>query len=50
MVRVLKDAGEILVENGMLRLVKGGTHFLRRTDVEDLVRQGIVEHISGNTL
>lgn len=48
MVRVLKDYGEILVENGMLRLIKGGTHYLRRTDVEDLIRQGVVEHISSN--
>jgi GINS complex subunit 1 len=48
MIRVLKDYGEILVENGMLKLIKGGTHYLRRTDVEELIRQGVVEHISSN--
>jgi len=48
MIRVLQDYGEILVENGMLKLDKGGTHYLKRTDVEDLIRQGIVEHISSS--
>lgn len=44
-IRALVDAGEVLTESGPIKLVKGGTHFVRRTDVEDLVRQGLVEHI-----
>eukprot|EP01112_Ceratiomyxa_fruticulosa_P008865 TRINITY_DN229_c0_g1_i1.p1 TRINITY_DN229_c0_g1~~TRINITY_DN229_c0_g1_i1.p1 ORF type:complete len:199 (+),score=25.73 TRINITY_DN229_c0_g1_i1:231-827(+) len=45
-VRVKKDHGEIVLESGQtVNLRAHTTHFLRRTDVETLIRQGILEHI-----
>eukprot|EP00002_Diphylleia_rotans_P002191 TRINITY_DN11363_c0_g1_i1.p1 TRINITY_DN11363_c0_g1~~TRINITY_DN11363_c0_g1_i1.p1 ORF type:complete len:192 (+),score=38.03 TRINITY_DN11363_c0_g1_i1:113-688(+) len=44
-VRVLKDYGEIMTDNGSVRLVRNTTHYLLRTDVEHLIRQGILEHV-----
>lgn len=44
-VRVLKDWGSILTENGEIQLKKNTLHFLRRRDVEKLVRHGVVEHV-----
>lgn len=44
-VRVLKDFGQITTLEGTINLQKGTTHFLKRSDVESLVRQGVVEHI-----
>ncbi|KDO21427.1 hypothetical protein SPRG_12434 [Saprolegnia parasitica CBS 223.65] len=41
-VRVLKDCGEIYTENGAVHLRANSTHFLRRTDVEGLIRQGML--------
>jgi hypothetical protein len=35
----------VVVVEGKINLQKGTTHFLKRSDVEALVRQGIVEHI-----
>lgn len=45
-VRVLKDFGQITTLEGKITLQKGTTHFLKRSDVENLVRQGVVEHIT----
>lgn len=45
MVRVLQGVGEIMTENGTIMLEKDSQHFLRRSDVEPLIRQGILEHI-----
>ena len=43
-VRVLKDLGEIGLSNGsFVRLDRGTTHFLKRTDVDPLIRQGLVK-------
>lgn len=42
-IRVLVPCGEIYTENGPVSLDKGSTHFLRRSDVEHLIRQGRVE-------
>lgn len=47
-VRVLKNCQEIMTENGPVRLDAGTTQFLRRSDVEDLIRQGVLEHISSD--
>jgi len=42
-VRVLKDCGEIVTSDGnTVHLEENTTHFLRRTDVEPLVRQGLI--------
>ncbi|KNC51977.1 DNA replication complex GINS protein PSF1 [Thecamonas trahens ATCC 50062] len=45
-VRVVQDAGTIITEAGdELTLTRNSTHYLRRSDVEHLIRQGVVEHI-----
>ena len=45
-VRVLKDAGEVVLDSGgVINLTKGTTHFVRRGDVEALIREGVVEQI-----
>eukprot|EP01035_Chromulina_nebulosa_P037766 gene37766-50980_t len=49
-IRVLKSCGELMTEGGPIRLDVGSTHFLRRVDVEQLVRQGIVEHVQSDEL
>jgi len=45
-VRVLKDEGEITTINGTINLKVNTTHYLRRSDVEHLIRRGVVEHIA----
>ncbi|KAJ1511291.1 DNA replication complex GINS protein PSF1 [Coelomomyces lativittatus] len=46
-VRVLKECGDIVTENGStLVLQPNAQHFLRRTDVERLITQGYLEHLS----
>ena len=42
-VRVLKDYGEITTDSGTVNLQKNTVHFLRRSDVELLIRQGVLE-------
>ena len=44
-VRCREDYGEIATESGTVRLERNSQHFLLRTDVEGLIRQGILEHI-----
>jgi GINS complex subunit 1 len=44
-VRVLKDFGQLTTLDGKITLQKGTVHFVKRADVENLVRQGVVEHI-----
>jgi GINS complex subunit 1 len=44
-VRCLKEHGEIFTENGSIKLEKGTQHFVRRSDVELLIRQGVLQHI-----
>ena len=48
-VLVLEDCGEILTENGMVNMNKGTRPYLRRTDVEHLIRQGKCMHIQSDT-
>ena len=38
-VRCIQDVGEIMTENGVIKLDKDSQHFLRRSDVEPLIRQ-----------
>ncbi|KAI9301274.1 hypothetical protein BJ944DRAFT_271737 [Cunninghamella echinulata] len=45
-VRVIKDAGEINTEYGVLNLVKGNQYYVRRTDVETLIKAGYLKHIT----
>lgn len=47
-IRVLDDGvGEIMTENsGTLKLKKGWVHMAKRTDVEQLIRAGKVEHVA----
>jgi len=42
-IRVLTACGEIITESGPVSLDQGSTHFLRRSDVEHLIRLGHVE-------
>ncbi|KAI9183420.1 DNA replication protein psf1 [Blastocladiella emersonii ATCC 22665] len=45
-VRVVKDCGEIITENGRsVVLKKNSQHFLLRTDVERLITQGFLQHV-----
>jgi len=39
-VRVLNECGEIITQDGVVNLQKNTTHFVRKTDIESLVRQG----------
>ena len=47
-VRVLENCGQILTESGPLNLESGTTHYLRRSDVEHLIRQGRLEQINSD--
>lgn len=44
-VRVERDCGSVLTDSGPVTLKKGTAHFLKRTDVEHLIRQGALSHI-----
>ncbi|GAB5029706.1 dna replication complex gins protein psf1 [Nannochloropsis oceanica] len=44
-VRVLADCGEVMTDQGPVNLKKGTNHFLRRADVEGLIRQGLLQHV-----
>ncbi|KAI9104540.1 DNA replication complex GINS protein PSF1 [Phlyctochytrium arcticum] len=44
-VRVVKECGEVMTENGAVRLVKDSQHYLRRTDVEHFITAGYLKHI-----
>ena len=44
-VRCLEDIGEIATEEGTINLEKDSQHFVRRSDVEPLIRQGLLHHI-----
>ncbi|KAI9495225.1 subunit of the GINS complex [Zychaea mexicana] len=45
-VRVLRDAGKINTEYGELNLTKGNQEFVRRSDVETLIKAGYLKHIA----
>ncbi|PVU95869.1 hypothetical protein BB561_001542 [Smittium simulii] len=44
-VRVVRECGEIQTETGIVNLEKGSQHYLRRTDVENLIKLGYLQHI-----
>ncbi|KAJ2774275.1 DNA replication protein psf1 [Coemansia nantahalensis] len=45
-VRVVRDCGEIVTENGVVNLQAGTQHYLRRPDVEHLLAIGFLEHVN----
>ncbi|KAI9280110.1 subunit of the GINS complex [Sporodiniella umbellata] len=45
-VRVLRDTGRIDTEYGGLNLLKGNHEYVRRTDVESLIKAGYLQHIT----
>ena len=46
-VRVLKDQGQLhLPESGVVNLKKNTTQLLRRTEVDHLIKKGIVAEVS----
>ncbi|KAJ1961048.1 DNA replication protein psf1 [Dipsacomyces acuminosporus] len=45
-VRVVKDCGEIVTENGIVNLQAGTQHYLCRSDIEHLITIGYLEHIN----
>eukprot|EP01135_Chromosphaera_perkinsii_P005321 Nk52_evm2s343 gene=Nk52_evmTU2s343 len=44
-VRCLVDHGEIQTENGVVNLTQNSQHYLRKKDVEPLIKQGILAHV-----
>ncbi|CAM9486333.1 unnamed protein product [Choristocarpus tenellus] len=48
-VRVLQDCGEIMTDQGPVKLDRGTTHLLRRSDVEHLVRQGFLHELDNES-
>lgn len=44
-VRVLRDAGEIETEYGSLNLSKGNQFYVKRTEVESLIKAGYLIHV-----
>lgn len=42
-VKVLQDYGRVMTDQGEINLRKNSVHFVRRHDVELLIRQGVVE-------
>lgn len=44
-VRVLMDRGDVQLESGSVVLHPGMTHFLMRSEVEHLIRQGVLEQV-----
>jgi GINS complex subunit 1 len=44
-VRVISDCGSVITDSGPVALKPGTAHFLKRADVEHLIRQGALEHI-----
>lgn len=47
-VRVVRDCGEIVTENGVVNLQTGTQHYLQRSDIEHLITIGYLEHINPN--
>ncbi|KAJ2662002.1 DNA replication protein psf1 [Coemansia sp. RSA 1200] len=45
-VRVVRDCGEIVTENGVVSLQAGTQHYVPRADVEHLITIGYLEHVS----
>lgn len=48
-VRVLSDCGEIMTDHGSVKLDRGTTHLLRRSDVEHLVLHGQLQELENES-
>jgi GINS complex subunit 1 len=44
-IRVLQDCGEIFTDSGPVNLERNTTHYLKRSDIESFIRQGLVEQV-----
>ena len=44
-VRVLKECGQVVTEEGVVRLSMGSMHHLKRSQVESLIRAGYLLHV-----
>lgn len=44
-IRVLKDCGEVLTENGIVKLTKNSQHYIKRSDVERFIVSGYLQQI-----
>ncbi|OIR58650.1 MAG: DNA replication complex GINS protein PSF1, partial [Amphiamblys sp. WSBS2006] len=42
-IAALQDCGAVLTEDGPILLLKNTTHLVKRTDVEELIREGVVK-------
>jgi len=43
-----QDLGDIQTSKGVIRLNKGTRQFLARADAENLIRRGLVKHVTTN--
>ena len=43
-----QDLGDIQTSKGVIRLNKGTRQFLARADAENLIRRGLVKHVTSN--
>ncbi|XP_057967139.1 uncharacterized protein LOC131157186 isoform X2 [Malania oleifera] len=46
-VRVLDDIGEVLLSDQSANLTRHSMHFLKRTDAEQFISQGLMEELTG---
>ena len=44
-IRVIQDCGQRMTEWGPIKLATGTQHYLKRSDVEDLIMSGKVQHV-----
>lgn len=45
-VRGLEDCGEVFTESGPVIIQRGSYYYLKRADVENLVKQSLVEQVA----
>jgi hypothetical protein len=49
-IRALQNIGTIMTESGFVNLTKGSITYMRRTEVEQFIREGVVEHVLNNSM
>lgn len=47
-VKVKEDFGELVTDSGVMNLQRNTTLFMRRDEVEPLIRQGVLEHVQAS--
>jgi GINS complex subunit 1 len=45
-VRVLRDCGEIMSDHGPVNLAQNTQHYLRKSDVQELINSGAIQAIN----